>query len=401
MEKWEALIFQQNWLTPKERKFVRDFCITAKNSPERPGHHRLRKYITTVKMCHTATGKSLSAMLKNIKAFEKAKNAIWDFKGKTERERKGYSFDSKKDMIKILGRFYNFKHNEDISLKYAPPELKRVCEVKRKGSEDPKKEPAITREDIRELVRTCDNMFDRALIFTLFETGARPSEFAILKKSDIQQTDKGIIVHIPKTKNKERYVPIVESKRFLNEFLTHHPSKGDDAPLWTSPFTGKPIGERSIAMRIHKIVKRWERKTGKSFGKPYYPDHFRKSRVTEFIEMGGTAQMSVEYFAHSVNTAMKYYNLGISLKKMENSILAMHAEAPPEVTQVITNWKCHRCAEKNSMASRYCGKCGASQNTTKEAVENLDMKKKLEKQEQELKRHKSLIEKIMLVGLKK
>lgn len=384
-ERVKEYILADGKFSKGEVELLEGFCRKAQNGPDRASEIRLIKFITTVKMCLRASNKSLSAMLKSYESFENATNSIWKFKGKTKFGNQGFSFDSKKDMVKILGRVFNWKKNKDSSLKYAPVRLKQLCEVKRKPNEDPVKFPMLTRQDIRELVSVADDVFDRALIFTLFEAGCRPSEFLKMKKSDVQQTDKGIVLHIPKTKTDERYCPVVECKRYLNDFLNSHPSKSEDAYLWTSPFTGDVLCQRALQKRITKVKGRYERKMGRKLNKPICLKHFRKSRVTEFISLGGTPSQCSDYFGHSIATAMRHYHGGVPLEQMQNTVNAMHGEAPPEITQAITHWQCLRCEEKNSMAALYCPACGSSRNASQEAIENMDLKKRSEKLEEEMK----------------
>lgn len=383
-EGWEVKLEGQGWLSSREKQIVKRFIIEAKKSVDRPGPLRCIKFITVLQMAHSAAKMSVTNILKNKELFLEALDRI--------KSSGDYSPDSKKDMVKFVARYYNFVHNGDTGIKYAPKMVKKAAAFKRKANEDPPKKPVLTRKDIRQLVSVCDNVLDSAIIFTLFESGARISEFCLMKKSFIQQTDKGLNLHIQKVKTKERYCPVVECKKFLNDWLSHHPIKTGDPLLWVSPKSGKPLGAASIQKRIKKVAKRLKRTA--SFSKPVNVHHFRHSRVTEFFNLRGTPPAAVEYFGWSkkngIGTAMGYYH-GISTEQMETLINAMHGEAPIEDLRAPTNWQCYRCEEKNSIAIQYCGKCGASRNANQEAVQSQNIEAEVNKLKEQIEEKNEMV----------
>lgn len=63
-----------------------------------------------------------------------------------------------------------------------------------------KSDDILTTEDINLMIESTDNVYAKAVIAFLFETGARISEARSLKYKDFIETSDGIIVHISTTK---------------------------------------------------------------------------------------------------------------------------------------------------------------------------------------------------------
>lgn len=60
-------------------------------------------------------------------------------------------------------------------------------------------------EDVNKLIESTDSTLYKSLIAFLFESGARISEALALKRKDIQETDKGMIISVPQTKTGKDY----------------------------------------------------------------------------------------------------------------------------------------------------------------------------------------------------
>ncbi len=145
-----------------------------------------------------------------------------------------------------------------------------------------------THEEIELLIKACeqsDNPFlvvrDKALVGTLYDSGARLDEIHTLTIGDIVIED-GVYILTVDGKTGRRPVPLNQYVKYLKEYLAIHPYKDNvDAPLWLNRFNNKSqLKYTSIQNTFFKILKR-------SGIKKHMSVHsLRHRRATDFAEMG-------------------------------------------------------------------------------------------------------------------
>jgi site-specific recombinase XerD len=149
-------------------------------------------------------------------------------------------------------------------------------------------EDVITKEDIAELVRWCNNFRDKAIVVTLYESGARIGEFANINIEHLNFDQKGAVLVI-EGKTGQRRLRLIESVPFLQRWIESHPRRVENnAPLWCSlrrPFGRMSSGE--IRWVLSKIKDRSETK------KSMNPHSFRHSRITELAKFLSDAKLKV------------------------------------------------------------------------------------------------------------
>ncbi len=127
--------------------------------------------------------------------------------------------------------------------------------------------PALSIEEIRLLVEHAPSLRRKAMLWTLFETGARAEEYLNIRLGHLEEKDGRFIVRIEHPKTFKRSVPVYEAYSFLRSWLAEHPERGDpNAQLF-------PTGYRALS----KFLTRHGNKTLK---KNVTPHLFRHSFAT-------------------------------------------------------------------------------------------------------------------------
>ncbi len=354
MKDWKERLAESKWMTDADKTLFLKFADDA--VARQIGERRIEKYRSDFASAHYMTGMSLSAMVKD---FDGLKQAVSKING----DKQQYSAITKKDVKRQLGSLYNFVHNKERSVEYADKEVKLLIRHQIKAADKRLDKAVLTREEIRAMTRF-GNTMDKAMLWLLFESGMRNGEFVQLKKSDIKQTEEGLDIHVPAGKTGERETAVVEATKFVLAWINDHPIKDDDAPLWLSIDTKKPLTQGGIAKRLREIVERLNahrRKKGiPPFTKPINPHNFRHSRATELAaESGMTEQILCLLFGWRIGSDMPRTYLHLNGEHAKRALLRTYGKAKPdEEKQIITDWICPQCQEKTPLAQNYCGRCG-------------------------------------------
>ncbi|MDB2284461.1 tyrosine-type recombinase/integrase [Halorubrum ezzemoulense] len=148
----------------------------------------------------------------------------------------------------------------------------------------------LTPADIQALLRVCHNDRDRAFVAVLWETGARIGELIDLKVGHIEQTALGKQM-VVSGKTGSRRLLLLESESYLDSWLTAHPNRCPDAPLWCKIDTKQGSPDETISYQYIRlrILARASEQAG--IQKPVNPHHFRHSRATYLANYLTEAQM--------------------------------------------------------------------------------------------------------------
>lgn len=348
---WRNRIPFQDWMDPASKELFSSYAKDAEL--HRISEKRIEKYRADLKIIYSMSRMKPSETVKDLAGLEKCVRAI--------NKSSQYKFATKKDCKELLASLFNFRHHSERSVKYAPMEVKKLCEHRRKPSEVELPKDVLMREEIRELLQFA-NTEDRAILFVLFESGARIAEFTGLHKSEVRITKEGAELRL-KGKTGERLVDIVEASTYLTSWLEVHPRKGKDEAVWVNEENGKPISCAAIAKRIRTVVEKMNaerKKKGLSaFSKSVNPHNFRHSRATE---LGGIGTMNegllCRFFGWQLGSKMPSVYMHLRHDQVKNALLASYGKAKVESTQIISAKKCPRCKTDNSLAAKYCQTCG-------------------------------------------
>lgn len=158
--------------------------------------------------------------------------------------------------------------------------------------------PPFTDEEREKMFRACKTSRDRALLEFLYSTAIRVTEMTNLNKSDIQLSNRGLIVYGKGAKERVVYINN-RANMYLEEYLN---SRVDNDPaLFVS--TIRPY-HRLTKQGVEDIVRRIGKRAGVSDA---YPHRFRRTAATNALNRGMPVQEVASMLGHSnLDTTMMY-----------------------------------------------------------------------------------------------
>lgn len=161
-----------------------------------------------------------------------------------------------------------------------------------------KKEPALTSGQIEKAMINCKSIRDKAIISFMYETGARVSEVAGVKLSDIDFNERTVLIH--GKGGKDRISLFTDkSAMYLEEYLMNRDLT--ISALFESKQKGHALSAAGIRTMVHGV--------GERAGiDRLHPHRFRVSRITHLVDRGMPLQDVQELAGHtSINTTRGYY----------------------------------------------------------------------------------------------
>ncbi len=289
--------------------------------------------------------------------FEAAKQKdIETLLGKIERHPRGYSEWTKKDFRVCIKKFYKWLLGTGDDF---PEEVRWIKTGIRK---DRKKIPQeiLTEEEVMLLVDTASNHRDKALLITLYESGARIGELAEAKIRQFVPDQHGAaLILIGKTGM--RRVRLLAADPYLRAWLNMHPRRDDpNAPMWVKN-NGKPMTYSTVAGLIRRITKR------SGIKKNVHAHLFRHSRAT-FLANHLTDSQLAAYFGWEPGTKMTATYVHLAGRDIDGAILGVYGikideeEGKNGKSHLPVPVECLRCGERNPEDASFCSKCGMALN---------------------------------------
>lgn len=156
----------------------------------------------------------------------------------------------------------------------------------------------------------------------LWETGARIGELIDLQYGDIETDTRGTYVIVTR-KTGARRLPLIESRLYVEQWLTAHPIPRPNVPLWCKIEQGAPneaIGYNYIRLRL---LKRAQERAG--IEKSVNPHHFRHSRATHLANWLTEAQLC-EWFGWVQGSRVPARYVHLSGRDIDNAYQSLFAE---------------------------------------------------------------------------
>ena len=299
---------------------------------------RAVKYVVTLNTLARMLGRDLEAATRED--IERLVVAI-------ETSEKGYSEWTKKDFKVCLKKFYRWLRGTE---KGFPPEVAWLSTSVRY---DRRRMPdeLLTEEDITQLVKAAPTPRDKALLFTLYESGTRIGELASVRIKHWTCDDHGSIMVVD-GKTGMRRIRLIAADPYLRAWLNEHPRCDDpEAPLWVKS-NGDAISYSTIAGMIRRVVK----KSG--IRKHVHAHLFRHSRAT-FLSKHLTEAQMAHFFGWVQGTKMAAVYVHLGGRDLDDALFGLYGIKEKEQDAVSRRpIKCPRCSEQNRHGTRFCGRCG-------------------------------------------
>jgi len=260
--------------------------------------------------------------------------------------------DSIKQQYKIgLKRFlthYGSDNGLSEMIELAAP-IKATGKAKRKIHEE-----LLTLDEIKQLITAANNSRDRALIATMYESGARIGEHVSCRVKDVSFNEFGCTLVLPKSKTDPRKIQLVFAASYLRQWLQDHPARENrDAALWVSlkasdhpKLHSQSIGEMLTRMAMKAGIK-----------KRIYPHLFRHSRATDLAKTWTESQLK-NYLGWAPNSGMPAVYVHLSGQDMQDSVLELYGLRKKRDEHSLEICKCPRCKTLVDADAKYCITCG-------------------------------------------
>jgi integrase len=229
-----------------------------------------------------------------------------------------------------------------------------------KSSTSRQEEPEflIAPDEVRSLIEACENPRDRAMLATLYDSGARLGEILNMKVNGVIFDSYGAILRVPKGKTGFRQVRVVgNSIPYLNQWLSVHPEKKNgESPLFCN-LSEEKGGRKMEPPAVYAVIKNAKKRA--NITKRIHPHLFRHTRATILASKVAEAPLEDQMgWVHGSDQTRIYVHL--SLRDQDNAILKAYGvdvkdDGHIQEERFKTCPRCHKETPSNSM---YCITCG-------------------------------------------
>lgn len=224
-----------------------------------------------------------------------------------------------------------------------------------------RKKDLLSVKEIEAMCRVTAKTRNIAIIKTLWETGARASEFLAIDLKDITIRKEEAEISIRTLKRKDgsivfRNVLIIDSLPDLLQWLNEHPYRNNpESPLWVDTYTRK-IMKRLSPESLSVIVKGAAEKAG--ITKRVWIHLFRHSRLT-WLYQNGVSPLNLQNFAGWTNTGQIETYVHLCETDTHNNIREAHGikKKESQVRLLKRHEICPSCDSENPINTRFCLKC--------------------------------------------
>ena len=214
---------------------------------------------------------------------------------------------------------------------------------------------------VKKLANHTNNLRDRAMILTLYESAGRIGEIQNIKVKQVVFDKYGCRVKLH-GKTGERTIRLISSAPAISNWLTDHSNfKGNkDDPEFRNSYLfcslwGKNRGEYLSYPQINLLLRDVAKKAG--VVKPVRPHQFRHSRATELAKRLTESQLC-EYMGWVQGSKEASTYVHLSGRDTDKAILAMHGLIEEDISKdKLQPIECPRCKSMNDPAMKFCGQC--------------------------------------------
>jgi len=238
-----------------------------------------------------------------------------------------------------------------------------VAWLKRGAKKTRYKFDILTCDEVKKIAAAADNQRDCALIFCLYESGCRVSEFANIRLRDLEFDSFGAVLRVGGEVGKtgSRRVRLFDSIPDLQLWLAKHPDRENpESYLWYNfKRKTKPLTRRSLA----RIVKTCARPL---VNKKVYPHILRHSRATHLATVFKESQMR-EYFGWSKDSDMPSTYVHLSGRDVDETLFehyGLKVKAEPSENPLAKK-VCPKCSAPNSALAKFCWRCWQAFDSTR------------------------------------
>ncbi len=279
------------------------------------------------------------------------------------------------------------------------PETVAWLKVNRNKLKKIRPEDCLTIEEFKQMLAACQNQRDRALLYVLFDTGARISEVLNVQIKHVHLETDLPYLELPASKTDPRPVYLMDSIHELAAWLKIHPKKKDrEAFLFPVIKTSKTVAlkpylDRKVALYI---VQRIAARAG--IQRRIYSHLFRHTSATFDRKEGMPDQFMQLKYGWSEDSRMQSRYAHIKPEDVANFQRKARG-LPVKDDKVKAPRECPRCKAQNSWDSEFCKACATpldAKGRLKTFVEQAGTQEKLKDMEKKQEAQKKEIEQLAM-----
>lgn len=216
-------------------------------------------------------------------------------------------------------------------------------------------EDLLTPEEILLLSKACTNSRDRAIVWTLYESGMRVGELGRLTWGDLTFSEVGVTVSIDdKKEGQRRQTFLVKAKDYLISWRNEVANPEGAVFVRYQHGKGEPLNPATVQRILWTLGERAGLK------KKVHPHLFRKSRITHLIQAGASESIVKKMMWGNLSTDMFETYAVLGGQDIENEVMRLSGLKKTEVKPDPTKPRiCVRCGQANGPTFEFCQKCGA------------------------------------------
>ena len=249
-----------------------------------------------------------------------------------------------------LRKFFTWLKGKDGEF---PPEVKWI-KLRQKACNAKMPEDLVTEEEVKKMILAVNNLRDRALIASLYESGCCISEILTMCMKHVIFDMHGVVINVF-GKTGSRRVRLVSSTLYLQEWINRHPLHDNpEAYVWCKEFEPADIVGYD---RIRDMLKEVARRAGVK--KKVNPHNFRHSRANLMANHLTESQLK-EVFGWTQASRMASVYVHLSGKNTDTAVLRMYGKVIEEEVKggVLLPMDCMRCKTQNEATNKFCRLCG-------------------------------------------
>ena len=226
----------------------------------------------------------------------------------------------------------------------------------KKGSKRKLPKDLLTIDKVTTLADNTLNLRDRAIIMTLYESGARIGELLLLKVGDVSFEKEFARISIPfEGKTGSRSVLVHACAPSISQWLQDHPNRTNrNAPLFCGIWSKKK-GDQLNYPTVRKMLRETFKRA--DIDKPSNPHQFRHSRATELAKFMTEAQLC-NYMGWKIGSKEAATYVHLSGRDTDKAVKKMYGyKVEEEEENHLKPIKCPRCGHVNDASNKFCGKC--------------------------------------------
>lgn len=311
-----------------------------------------------------AQGRDTKTLIKHLyclKVFVDFAEGKVDFKALTRKdiekiiaklESSDYKPETKRNVKAVVKGFWKHAFGQD---EFYPEPIRWIkTTTRRKDKLMP--DGILSEEDIMKLLDAANNVRDKAIIATLFDSGIRVGELLSMKRKDVDL--EGNPAHIVVNgKTGPRRIPILFSVPYLATYLNEQKLRKPGEYLWNVVGSWAGLTQRADYSAIRMMLQRVAKRAG--IDKRVNPHSFRHARATDYASRLSDQQLKM-LFGWVGGSRMAETYVHLSGKDIDNSVLEANGYKPVEMqAPKLKVQLCPRCHLANEPTAQYCSRCGS------------------------------------------